>query len=277
MTIQSYIVSQPSTLHDRSILSYVGYVEKVKVKAYPNDQFVHANISLLVVSQLPSLTNARSIAASHGIATGSRCNTSQLRSFVEQHECVSCPSYLTIFSVENDSATKHILQNRKYRKNLKTLKSTSTTMTSDQLIHTEFPPLPSSIELEHTIIKDVCKHMDPVSFEEVGCAVCGKLHYRAKTSRLKAIKFFLSILEAPDITRVERKSDKASTKEYKGPVLDYSCSSICDGCQSDVRQGKIPKLALAQGLWLGNVPLVLDSLTFIEKLLVQKSGILVPL
>jgi hypothetical protein len=48
-TIQPYIVSQPSTLNDRSILSYVAYVEKSKVKAYPDDQFVHADIAPLVV------------------------------------------------------------------------------------------------------------------------------------------------------------------------------------------------------------------------------------
>ena len=270
-TIQPYIVSHPSALHDRMILSYVAYVEEDKVNAYPNDQFVHANIPPLIVSQLLDLTNARNIAASHGIATGARCNVGQLRSFVEQHECVSCPPYLTIFSVGNDSATKHAIRSRKYRKNLKD-KSTSATSEpqTERSIHVEFPPPPSSIELEHTIIKDVCKRMDPVNFEEVGCAVCGKLHPRVKTSRLKAVKNFLGILEAPGITRIERKTDAASIKEFKGPVLDYSCSAICDGCRSDVRQGKVPRLALSRGLWLGKVPLVLDNLTFVEKLLVAR-------
>ena len=282
-TIQPYIVSQPSTLYDRSILSYVAYVEKVKVETYPSDQFVHANIPLLIVSQLLSLTSARSIAASHGIATGSRCNVAQLRSLVEQHECVSCPLYLTIFSVENDSTTKHAMRSRRYRENMKAAKTTSTTSerfsiaeftsnrdTTERLVHAEFPPLPSSIELEHTIIKDVCKRMDPVNFEEVGCAVCGELHHRAKTSRLKGVKKILGILEAPGVTRVERKCDATSIKEFKGPVLDYSCSTICDGCRSDVRRGKVPRLALARGLWLGKVPVVLDNLTFVEKLLVAR-------
>ena len=228
-----YIVSQPSTMKNRNLLAYVGYVEKEKFDAYPNDRFVHADIPLLVLSQFLTLTVARSIAASHGIATGSRCSTSQLKSFVEQHECVSCPSYITVFSAVDDSATKHAIRNRKYRKNLKTAECASTT--SERLIEAEFPPQPSSIQLEHTIIKDVCKRMDPVNFEEVGCAVCGELRQRAKTSRLKAVKNFLSILEAPGVTRIERKKDTGTIKEFKGPVLDYSCSAVCDGCRSDLR------------------------------------------
>ena len=61
-TIQPFIVSRPSTLgHDRSFLSYVAYVKKMDVEAYPDDQFVHANVPPLVVSQLLSLTVAKSI------------------------------------------------------------------------------------------------------------------------------------------------------------------------------------------------------------------------
>ena len=185
--------------------------------------------------------------------------------------------------MENDSTTKHAMRSRRYRENLKAAKTTSTTSerfsiaeftsnrdTTERLVHAEFPPLPSSIELEHTIIKDVCKRMDPVNFEEVGCAVCGELHHRAKTSCLKGVKKILGILEAPGVTRVERKCDAASIKEFKGPVLDYSCSTICDGCRSDVRRGKVLRLALARGLWLGKVPVVLDNLTFVEKLLVAR-------
>ena len=267
-TVLPYIVSQPSTINDRNFLAFVGYVEKERLDGYPKDRFIHADIPPLVLSQLLTLAIARSVAASHGIATGSRCSTGQLKLFVEQHECVSCPSYLAVFSAVDDLATKHAIRNRKYRKNLKTAECASTT--SEQLIQAEFPPQPSSIQLEHTIIKDVCKRMDPVNFEEVGCAVCGELRHRAKTSRLKAVKNFLSILEAPGVTRIERKRDTGTIKEFKGPVLDYSCSAVCDGCRSDLRRGKVPRLALARGLWLGKVPPVLDNLTFVEKFLVAR-------
>ena len=243
-TIQPYVISQPGgALQDLSFLCYVAYVEKMNVNAYPIDLFVHANIPPLVVSQLLKLSVARSIAASHGIAAGSRCSVEQLKLLLEHHECISCPSYLTIFSVVSDPATKRASRNKKYY--TKILKPASAGTISEQLFdpihsefpatHLQFPPAPCSIELEHTIIRDACKRMDPQNFEEVGCAVCGELCHRAKTSRLKAVKNLLSILEAPGITRAERKDNAASIKEFKGPVLDYSCSAICDSCRSDVR------------------------------------------
>jgi hypothetical protein len=112
--------------------------------------------------------------------------------------------------------------------------------------------------------------MDPVNFEEVGCAVCGELRCRDKASRLKSVKNFLTVLEVPGVTRIERATSTSPVKEFKGPVLDYSCSLICDGCRADVHNGKVPRLALARGLWLGKVPPQLSRLTFVEKLLVAK-------
>ena len=151
-TVQPYAISQPTTLQDCSILCYVAYIEKVNIKAYLNDQFFHTVIPPLVVSQLLNLTVARSIVASHGIVTGSHCNAAHLKSLVEQHECISCPSYLTIFSVESDPATKHAICTRNYRK-----KKMASTMSGRSTDSAEFPPTPSSIELEHNIIRDVCK------------------------------------------------------------------------------------------------------------------------
>src|SRR6266567_1063967 len=58
--------------------------------------------------------------------------------------------------------------------------------------------------------------------------------------------------------------------EYNGPVLDYSCSKICNDCRMSVRKGKVPRLALANGLWLGKVPDELKSLRFVEKLLIAR-------
>ena len=92
------------------------------------------------------------------------------------------------------------------------------------------------------------------AIEEAGCAVCGELKPLQKMSHLKSIKNYLGILEAPAVTRIERRTTDAQIKEYTGPVLDYMCSQICDTCRKDVRKGKVPRLALANNLWLGKVP-----------------------
>ena len=123
---------------------------------------------------------------------------------------------------------------------------------------------------QNILSRNACKRMDPANLEEIGCAVCGELQPRNKTSRLKSVKNLLSILEAPGMTQIERSTDNTPIKEFKGPVLDYSCSVICDSCRADVCRDKVPRLALARGLWLGKVSLQLSCLSFVEKLLVAK-------
>jgi hypothetical protein len=45
---------------------------------------------------------------------------------------------------------------------------------------------------------------------------------------------------------------------------------ICNTCRFAIRKGKAPQNALANGLWLGQVPKVLSDLWFIEKLLIAR-------
>ena len=126
------------------------------------------------------------------------------------------------------------------------------------------------MQLEHDIIRDACKRMHPLSIEEIGCAVCGELKLRKHTSHLKSMKKILKVLEISGVTRQERSTSTSPIKEFKGPVLDYSCSAICNDCRGSVHKGRIPRLALASGLWIGKVPDVLKDLSFIEKLLVAR-------
>jgi hypothetical protein len=53
-------------------------------------------------------------------------------------------------------------------------------------------------------------------------------------------------------------------------VLDFTCDSICEKCRKCVCQGKIPRNALANGLWLGAIPEELSSLKFVERMLIAR-------
>jgi hypothetical protein len=108
--------------------------------------------------------------------------------------------------------------------------------------------------LERTVISDFCKDSDPSQFQEAGCAVCGQLTPMSKLTHLHSVKGFLSVLENPGVTRVERKIANEPICGFKGPVLDYSCDKVCNNCRASVRNGNVPQLALAKGLWIGKVP-----------------------
>ena len=70
--------------------------------------------------------------------------------------------------------------------------------------------------------------------------------------------------------RVEHRKTGDPARGFTGPVLDYSCSSVCNDCRRCLHKGRVPRLALANGLWLGPVPPELESLQFVEKMLVAR-------
>ena len=52
--------------------------------------------------------------------------------------------------------------------------------------------------------------------------------------------------------------------------MDTSCKYICTDCEQKVRCGKMPKFALARGLWLREISEELQQLSFTEKLLIAR-------
>ena len=134
----------------------------------------------------------------------------------------------------------------------------------------EFPPIPADNQSSHKIISDFCESLTPDALEEAGCAVCGQLVPVTQLTRLKAVKNLLHMLHASGVTRLERSLSAQPIWEINGPVLDYTCNRICNNCQQNLQNGKTPPHALANGLWLGAVPDVLSSLTYIERLLVAR-------
>ena len=114
--------------------------------------------------------------------------------------------------------------------------------------------------------------------EEAGCQVCGLLTRRSDLTDVNDIhvKLNYDILDVSHylgdemVTRKERKCDEDPVEPLPGPVLDRSCEAICGLCISSLKRNKMPKNALARGLWVGEVPEQLSCLTFAEKLLVSR-------
>lgn len=49
--------------------------------------------------------------------------------------------------------------------------------------------------------------------------------------------------------------------------MDDTCDSVCDECETALTTKKMPPFALANGFWIGNVPLQLKNLSFAEGML----------
>ena len=137
-----------------------------------------------------------------------------------------------------------------------------------------FPYPQLTKELGETIIQEWCKETKLSSLEELGCAVCGELVPISQLSHLKAIKKMLGILEAPNATQIECKSASHKISGFKSPVLDYWCDKVCDNCRKNIRKGRVPCLALAINLWLGEVPKVLSELNYVVSCCLDPSQLL---
>ncbi|KAJ6549431.1 hypothetical protein DFH09DRAFT_855976, partial [Mycena vulgaris] len=133
-----------------------------------------------------------------------------------------------------------------------------------------FPPKPPSEKLLHKIASGFCDEMNPAVFEEAGCAICGQLTPLRELTLLNETPYSLNMLERAGVTRMERHREDEEVQDIDGPVLDSTCDSMCLGCETALADGKIPKLALANGFWIGEVPDVLKGLSFAERILIAR-------
>ena len=250
-----------------SVFRYVAYVDDVELLKYSSSQFVHTIVPLVDLFAFLTVTTARKIAAIHKISAGSRCTVAQLMMFTEYHSCFRCHTFFMVFSIEPNPTKLTARRVEKCRAKTGPRKDPHP---ADCPQKVEFPPPPADYNLTHTILSNVCSKMKPENLEEAGCAVCGELRPVGRLSHLKGIRNLLSVVEARGVTWMERKSMACPVREYLGPVLDHSCSQVCDICRSDIWKGKVPRLALANNLWIRKVPEFLQNLRYIEKILVAR-------
>ena len=245
---------------------------------YPSPAYIHCKIPLEKLLSMLPVAHARKIIMLHGSSPGSRCTQKHLLMSVENHSChgLRCNSYFTVFSVEKSPRQLGSKRAAKYKASKildeasKKKPDATSTKKPDAASTYEFPPDPADASLANAILSNACKKMQPKYLQEGGCAVCGELKPVRELSRLKGIKNILSVLEAPGVTRVERKTPSSLVKGYAGPVLDHACSQVCEGCRATIRKNKVPRLALANNLWIGKVPEALKNLRYVEKILVAK-------
>ena len=120
----------------------------------------------------------------------------------------------------------------------------------------------------HKIISRFCDDTHPSKFKEAGCAVCGQLVIMSKLIKLTDIKCSLDPLAQVRITHLAQKSLDDLIKEIQGPIIDTNCKHTCQECISYLEKKVMPPTALANGLWVREVPTELLDLIFVERLLV---------
>ncbi|KAF8578232.1 hypothetical protein K439DRAFT_1266640, partial [Ramaria rubella] len=134
-----------------------------------------------------------------------------------------------------------------------------------------FPPKPNNSSNIVELIRQACEALNPLEFEEVGCAVCGILTPKSSAIKRKNANVDWDMLISErDVTRKERFSPNDPIETITGPVVDENCEHICPSCHQKLTKHIIPLLALVNGKWIGKVSSQLQNLSFAEKLLIAR-------
>ena len=265
--IEPYIVAGCYDLNHDCAFNFVDHVDSLGQVAYPiTEKLIHANIPLHIILPYLSVKVALKIARLHRLQIGSHVPKSEICRNLEGHNCISCNICVSVFAIVDSKAVRR--RNCEIKKKLNDGSASHVAISESALCNLDanlFPPSPVNNNLSQRIISDFCADSSPSAIEEGGCAVCGLLVSVSQLTRLKAVKNYLHVLQVPGITKIERSENSQPIREFKGPVLDYTCNRICDSCRQHVRKGKVPRHALASGLWLGAV---LSCLTYVERLLI---------
>ena len=139
-----------------------------------------------------------------------------------------------------------------------------------QKVQSAFPPTQLTTELQHKIISGACQDMSSTNISESGCAVCGRLTQMKNLKKLSTSKLDLSILCRSNISSKERYTIEDPVQCLEGPVIVNSLDNICQSCYNGVSKGKVPLMALVNGMWIGDIPQELSALNFVEQLLVAR-------
>jgi hypothetical protein len=133
-----------------------------------------------------------------------------------------------------------------------------------------FPPAPLNEKMTYQVVSNFCNDTQPELLQEAGCAVCRRLVSIIQMSKLSAVQNLLYILDVKGVTRKEHQKTTDEITEKEGPVLNNHSDRVCDTCRHLLQNNKMPPLALANRLWIGDCPPELSNLTFVEKLLIQR-------
>src|SRR6201987_2870563 len=259
---------------------------------YSAQQHTRISVENSLVCKLPLsvlvdrliVVNLKLVAAAHGLYIQSRVSQNEIIDILKNHHCGACPEHVSEFLPAKSAAQLRRIKNyhavKQYRskntKNTTTIERPATPRAKKSkdicnISESEsFPPCTPKLSLTHKIVHDWCSDMAVDSFEETGCAICGEITLKSKSSNIQEAALNLEILQTETVTRRERKQENDRVESLPGPVMIKGLSQVCQQCHKSLSANKVPKYALANGMWLGDVPLVLSDLTFAEKLLIAR-------
>ncbi|KAF6741367.1 hypothetical protein DFP72DRAFT_834258, partial [Ephemerocybe angulata] len=236
-------------------LTEVGYKVKRVLRAgtadlSPLDIELH-NIPLTILAKYLTTAGLRSLGNLHGLNIPLRWAKNTAVEALEQHKCERCPALHYILEPVSTHTTP-----RASKRGLWLDQDPEPLLwEADLEIPTEpYPPRPTTMQDIAVVMRDYCKEISPLAVEESGCRVCGQLSRRTDLIPFDESTYDIEILEEMGCTRLQCTVSSDPCIDIKGPVLDNTR----------------PQMALANHLWLGEIPDCLQGLTLAECAMISR-------
>jgi len=277
--LKHYSVAGYEIEEDDCDLQFVQYarcdeVDRLCGPAIGNATSIPVNFPLNRLAEWLTRDELKNMAKIHNLSFRAHDNKTKLKLLFANHSCTICNQYVSIFRSIDGHLIKRI-KDREYKrashqKNNKSMFQPEEQKSTDEPEKTDFPPAPLSSAKIEQVVNDFCADTDPVSLKESGCMVCRQLKSIKELEPVSKLEDQLALLQKPGVTRRERSLRTDLIEDIKGPVIDSSCKCMCSACFQLLQKGKVPKHALANGLWLGKVPDELKGLTFSERMMIAR-------
>jgi hypothetical protein len=248
------------------------------------DGEIFCNVPLTILAPKLTLVAVKKLAVLHDMYMPSKILLKNAQILLLEHKCQTCNDLLSVFKpfkvASNAERQKMWYQENaekcaeydkysyskfEYQESHKRSRQKYNLSKKD----VQFPPPPPSAELCQNIVSDFCADTSPDVFEETGCAICGKLTPICEMEDLSEVEN-VNLLKVDGVTRKARCKSTDPVRELRGPILALGCNRVCPICVESLDKNKMPTLALANGLWIGEIPDELQNLTYAEQLLIAR-------
>jgi hypothetical protein len=147
--------------------------------------------------------------------------------------------------------------------------TTLTDKTVENLMRGEFMR-PTSESRMSGIIKEFIERTGNDALKMEVCACCAREQEAYKFSKIHIDHIPNSTLLKPIFPHPMHDLFDGVLLEPRGLDQDTQKANLCENCYLDLEQNQLPALALANNMWIGQVPDCLASLTLVERLLIAK-------
>lgn len=254
-------------LYDGDVLTFHSFVDNTDCA----DQLqVVLSVDMNTLSQYLPLHLLRDLVRFHGMRAHGQSRSLDIPSRIRTHECDRhCASLYVRFSRPPFSSVNPF---NRPNYDLEPGSSVDVPLPYQFPLSTTFPPeIPTPRTLMEFIRGWTSEILDG-ALTELPCAVCAELTLQSEITPLNIHDSRFAILESDD-------SACFGNQHAIGPVLckegitvkhGQQVANVCNNCMKSLDKNLLPINALANGLWVGEVPPELMDLNYVEKLAIAR-------